>query len=345
MRATSAIIVVLAALTGVGGHLALNGRSDSAAFTPARPPVYLPDHVAANGVVEGAHPEVALRPEIAGTIVAIYFRENQDVTKGDVLVELSNDTQKQQVALAQAAVAEAKADLDKLRNGARAEERDAKKAVENAKLALYEQAKKTSERSISSSKGHGLSVSQQEIENDKFQMQKAQAEYEFAVAERKLIEAPPRPDELAAAEAKVAAADARLRLAEAELAKTRLVARANGRILQVFAEPGELAGPASAQPILLMADLSKRRVRAFIEELDAARVKAGQRGVVTADGLADQEYPGTVAVVMPRMGKRALQTDAPQEYKDLYFREVLIDLDRGDDLTLNLRVKTRIKVQ
>jgi multidrug resistance efflux pump len=112
--------------------------------------------------------------------------------------------------------------------------------------------------------------------------------------------------------------------------------------LQVYAEPGEAVGPTSAQPVMLLADLSRRRVRAFIEELDVARVQVGQKAVVTADGLPGKEFTGTVALVLPRMGKRAPQTDAPGEYKDVYFREVLIDLKQADQLPTNLRVHIRV---
>jgi len=135
-------------------------------------------------------------------------------------------------------------------------------------------------------------------------------------------------------------------LAEAELAKTRLLAPSDGRILQIFAEPGEQAGPdrlTTPQPVFLLADLAKRRVRAFVEELDAARIEVGQRANVTADGLPGREFEGTVTLVMPRMGRRGPQSDAPGEYKDLYFREALIDLDAGDELPINLRVEVRIR--
>src|SRR5262249_2152638 len=103
--------------------------------------------------------------------------------------------------------------------------------------------------------------------------------------------------------------------------------------------------PTSSQPLLLLADLSKLRVRAFVEELDAARLQVGQKATVSADGLPGKEFTGKVAVVLPRMGKRALQSDAPGEYKDLYFREVLIDLDNAVDIPLNLRVQTQIQVK
>ena len=106
-----------------------------------------------------------------------------------------------------------------------------------------------------------------------------------------------------------------------------------------------MASPTSAQPVLIIADLSKRRVRAFVEELDVARVEAGQAATVTADGLPGRTFTGKVAVVLPRMGKRAPQSDAPNEMKDLYYREVLIDLDAGEELPTNLRVQVRIQAR
>src|SRR5208282_4058471 len=93
---------------------------------------------------------------------------------------------------------------------------------------------------------------------------------------------------------------------------------------------------------LLMANLSKRRVRAFVEELDVCRVRVGQSAAVTADGLPGKEFAGKVAELLPRMGKRVPQSDASGEYKDLYYREALIDLDAADELPTNMRVQVRI---
>jgi multidrug resistance efflux pump len=175
-------------------------------------------------------------------------------------------------------------------------------------------------------------------------MLRTRAELDEAVAERALVEAPPRPEDVAAAEGRVAAAEARLRGARHELAKTRVVAPSDGCVLQVCAEPGEMAGPGETGPVLRFADLSRYRVRAFIEELDAARVQPGQAAVVTADGLPGREFRGTVAEVLPRMGQRAAHSDAPGEYKDQHYREVLIDLDAWDGLALNLRVQVYVHI-
>lgn len=338
-------ILVLGVIAGLGGHFFLLG-SEAA---PAAPPggnllaMTRPDRVAANGVVEGARPEVALRAEIAGMLVRVCIKENQDVQKGQLLAEMSNESQKEQVALAEADATTARAERDKVKNGERAERRRAVAAVEAAKLAMFRQAENDWKRSERLARERSTSAEQHE--GDYFRMIRTKADWEQAAAERALVEAPPRPDELAAAESRVAAAEARLRIARAELAKTRLLAPSAGRVLQVYAEPGEMASPTNAQPILLLADLSKRRVRAFIEELDVTRVQNGQRATVTADGLPGREFAGTVSLVLPRMGKRAPLSDSPGEYKDLYFREVLIDLTEGNDLPLNLRVQARIQVE
>jgi multidrug resistance efflux pump len=341
MKTTIFCLVLLATMGVVGGHLVLKAQNEPSSRPAVPPTPVAADQVAANGIVEGARPELGLRPEVAGILAVSHVRENQEVGQGDLLGELHNDTQQHQVALAQAEVALAQAQLERLRNGELPEKRRALAAIENAKRSVFEQAKAEAERSqrLSSS-----ATSREQYDRDRLKMFVAQAELEQAAAERALVEAPARADEVAAAEARVAAAKARLRLAEAELAKTRLRAPSKGRILQIFAEPGEVVGPASPQPVLLLADLSQRRVRAFIEELDAAQVRVGQAAAVTTDALPNQEFRGKVAVVLPRMGKRAPQSDVPGEYKDLYFREVLIDLEAADELPLNLRVNTRITV-
>jgi multidrug resistance efflux pump len=342
MKAILLIMVPLAAAAGIGGGWALWHHTDRSDAGEPSAPAANPDWIAANGTIEGARPNVAIRSEITGTLATLNGREDQEVAQGQVLAELVNETHKHQVALAVADVAIARAQLDRLRNGERAEKRRSAAATEDSKRAMYQQAQADWERV------HKLtgkqSVSREQTDSSYYRMQRAGAEYEQAKAEHALVDAPARADELAAAEGRVAAAEAKLQLARAELAKTRLLAPCPGRILQVYAEPGEIVCPTSAKPILLLANLSKRRVRAFVEELDAARVRAGQRAVSVIDGFLDVELSGKVGTVLPYMGRRTPQADTPGEYKDLYFREVLIDLDSSNDLPVNLRVRTRIQI-
>jgi multidrug resistance efflux pump len=336
------VVIAVGALAAVFSQFYLTGVSQPGLPQLGGQPMQIdPDRIAANGVIEGAHLEAALRFEVTGTLAAIHVKEGQEVQRGTLLAELDNDTQKHHVALARAELAAARADLERLENGEREEKRKAAAAVEAAKRAVLKQAENDYRRSQTLLRTNSGSLEQ--VENDHFKMLRAKADLAEASAERELADAPARKEDIAAAKGRVAAAKAKLHLAQTDLAKTRLLARTSGRILRVDAELGELASPNSAKPLLTMADLSHLRVRAFIEELDAGRVRAGQRAIVTADGYPGQEFPGVVALVIPRMGKRAPQTDEAREYKDMYFREALIDLDSTTaDLPVNLRVQVRI---
>ena len=120
MKKTIIIAVALGVAAGLGGRMALRGdagpqAADVTAVSPAA------DLVSANGTVEGARPEVALRPEVAGILTAVKVRENDAVEKGQVVAELSNEAQKAQVALARAELAVAREHLKKLEAGERAQ--------------------------------------------------------------------------------------------------------------------------------------------------------------------------------------------------------------------------------
>jgi len=333
--------ISVASVLGVGSQMYLSSEARSSAADPGGKPVEAaPEQIAANGVVEGARPEADLRLEVTGVIAAIHVREDQEVRRGTVLLELDNETQKHQVALAGAELAIARADLERLRNGERPEKRKAVAALEQSRRVVSQQAE--ADRKRSQQLAQSNATTDEQLQNDRFKALRAKADLAEASAERELVEAPARKEDIAAAQGRVDAAKAKLRLAETDLAKRRLVAPSDGRILQVHAEPGELATPTGGNPLVKFADLSHRRVRAFVEELDAGRVRTGQRAVVTADGYPGLAYMGTIARVLPSMGRRAPQTDQANEYKDMYFREVLIDLESTADLPINLRVQVRI---
>ncbi len=339
MKGTLLAVVFLAGVIGIAGQLALRDGLATTAASP-RPSLYCPEQITANGIIEGLRPEVSLRFEVAGRLARLPARENQEVARDDVLAELHNEPHKQQVAQASAQLAEAEADLEKLKNGERKEKRDAVRAQEEAKRTLYQSAKADFQRA--EQLWASRAIGREQYDAEYFKTLRTEAEWKQAKAELALIEAPPRPEDVAAAQARVDGCQARLRLAQAELAKTRLLAPTGGRILQVFAEPGEMTGPAGSQPVIMLADLSKRRVRAFIEELDFARVHQGQKATVTVDALPEKEFVGRVAEVLSRMGKRAPHSDAPGEYRDVHFREVMIDLEQADELPTNLRVQVNI---
>jgi HlyD family secretion protein len=285
MKALLFVAIGLGLLAGAG--LGLISRSNAhdmtgQAVTPRN------EWVTANGKTEGLREELALKPEVTGTIRAVHVKTNQDVRKGELLVELENSTYQAQVLRAEADTRSHEAEHERAR--------DAYERARNSRTA----------------------VSPMDLKQAEAALHRTKADWNVARAD--------------------------LLRAQAELARTRLLAPWDGRVLRVFEEPGALVGPTSARPILLMADVSRRRVRAFIEELDALRVRVGQAALVTVDGLPGKVFTGRVSEVLLRMDRDATRSDRPDEREDLYHRPVLIDLDDGCELPLNQRVDVRIQV-
>lgn len=187
--------------------------------------------------------------------------------------------------------------------------------------AQHEQAKTDFRRSHQIQRQHAGAISEQAVDADRCRQQVALA--------------------------KVEEARALLQSAEADLAKTQVRAPVAGQVLQIHKEVGVQVGPplgrgGPGEPVLRLADASRRRVRAFVEELDAGRVQVGQRALASADGFPGREYAGRVVEVVGRMGKDAPESDAPGEYKYIYYREVVIELDGGLELPFNLLVRVKI---
>ncbi len=86
------LAIAVASVMGVGSQLYISGRAQSSPPDPGGKPVEAtPDQIAANGVVEGIHPEADLRLDGTGLIAVVHVREDQEVRRGTVLLELDND--------------------------------------------------------------------------------------------------------------------------------------------------------------------------------------------------------------------------------------------------------------
>ena len=181
-------------------------------------------------------------------------------------------------------------------------------------------------------------ISQQEADDQKSQVDTLRAELEAAASRVKKIDGPARADEVRSATARVAAAQAQLGLAQIELAKTELRAPGRGCVLDVNIEPGEFTGPEATEPLVVLTDTSVVRVRAFVEELDAPRVKLGMPANVTADGIPNMTFTGRVVSISPGMADKSVEAGRPDELYDTKVREVLLELDNANQLIIGLRV-------
>lgn len=94
-----------------------------------------------------------------------------------------------------------------------------------------------------------------------------------------------------------------------------------------------------------MADTSRLRVRAFVEEFDAPRVKTGMSATIVADAIPGKEYRGRIVELNPRMTRKQFWNDDPSERFDTTTREVWIELEETDALVMGLRVDVVIDLE
>lgn len=97
------------------------------------------------------------------------------------------------------------------------------------------------------------------------------------------------------AEAQAEAADAMVALAGSQIAKTQVVAPRSGVVLERLAEPGEIVAP--GQPVAILADLAKVRLRIFIAERDLGKVRLDAPARIRADSFPDREIDARVSQV------------------------------------------------
>jgi HlyD family secretion protein len=293
--------------------------------------------VAAAGRVEGASETVEIGAEVSGRIVEMLVDEGADVAAGQVLARLDALDYRARVRSGEARVAVARAEFDRLVNGARPEDRREAEAQRAHAQAAADQA----DNEVSRRQGllrDGV-ISQEEFERAVRDARLARARLNEAAERSQSVSASARQDDLARARASVALAEAQRDEAQAMLAKTEIRAPHDGRIIRRHRRAGELVSPERGQALVFeLADLSHLRVRADVDETDVARIAVGQRVYVTADAFAGQRFAGSVTRVGESLGKKNIRTDEPTEKRDTKVLETLIDLDPGAKLPLGLRV-------
>jgi len=179
----------------------------------------------------------------------------------------------------------------------------------------------------------------------------ADADIRLATAEveraRKLLSAAVgTPREVDRAERDLDAANARRETAvasvariQAELAKTRVVSPIDGVVLSREVHPGETIE--AGRSLLRVADLTRTRVEAEVDEFDAAAIAEGARVTVTAEGY-DRSWPARVEEIPDAVSGRRLKPDDPGRPTDTRVLLVKIAFDQPTPLKLGQRVEVEI---
>jgi len=171
------------------------------------------------------------------------------------------------------------------------------------------------------------------------EVERARSLWQKAVGSRQAVDKAERDVDAARARRATAAATAD-RLA-AVLAKTRIVAPIDGVVVTRHAQAGETLE--AGKPIVTIADLSRVRVEAELDEFDSGRVRLDDSVRVTAEGYDGKAWRGKVEEIPDSVVGRRLKPQDPGKPEDTRVLLVKVALLESTPLKLGQRVEIRIE--
>jgi len=283
----------------------------------ARPPA--PSWIAsAPGRVEPVSGEVRLDSLILGRVAQILVKVNDRVREGDLLLRLDDEEARARLTSAEAQVALRKDERDRVpvRGGA-ADLRKAEDNVATAERALAAARRSRDRLTAGPAAPATLSDAREAVAEAQRRLDGARE----ALARRKaaVAKAP------GATDVALTVARAELAAAEALFEKTRVRAPLAGTMLQLPVRAGETVAPSRERPLVVLADLSRLRVRIDLDERNRGKVFVGQSALVRSESFAGP-VQGKVAAIAPALVPAQATSGGRRRPHEGSVVEVLVDL-------------------
>ena len=245
--------------------------------------------VSTNGKVEPVRNFEAHAP-IATTVKRVLAREGDQVHKGQLLLELDDADIRSQAARAKAQMKSAQANLAATKASGTQEE----VITLHAQLLKAHAARGLTQRNLDVYRRL-----EQEGAATPGEVRQAEQTFESAQADLNLLEQKQKdrysPPEVARTESQVAEAQAAYDSADDALSKSKVRAPFDGTVYFLPVKQGAFVQ--TGDLLLQQADLSKVRVRAFVDEPDIGRLQIGQRVEATWDAVPGRIWIGSVSSV------------------------------------------------
>lgn len=215
------------------------------------------------------------------------YARHQRLLEGGVIAQQRFDQVQTEYRVAQQNHQQAVEQLSLVQEGARSEQvRLAELNVDQARQQLAQaEANRTQ-----------IEVAQQDVRAAEAGVRQAREQLTAAIAGRRQVEVQER--QVASARAGIDQAQAGERVSSVQLRKHAVQAPTSGLIAARMVDPGEGAMPGT--PVMRIVRINPIRVEAIVNELDIERIRRGDVGVVTFDGLGGRDFRGTVTAIEPQ---------------------------------------------
>lgn len=216
---------------------------------------------------------------VGGRVAAVHVEEGARVEAGQPIVTFETDLRDLEIAEQRTRVAEARANLERVRRGPRPEElRRARIDWESAE---------TDRKRFQALWESGV-VARRDY--DAAQVRAASALETYQEARRG-----GRPEDIAAAEAALAGAEQRLAYLDRQRQETVVAAPTTGVVEALDLRPGDLVG--ANQPVASLLEQGQLWVRVYIPEPRLGHVRVGQAVSVFVDSFPGRAFPGRIVEI------------------------------------------------
>jgi HlyD family secretion protein len=282
----------------------------------------------APGRVEPWSGEIRIGSAAVGRVGEVLVKVNDTVFAGQALIRLEDDEVRNRHAKAELQYTLRKRTRPAA-TGRNVERRRHEDAVADAERAVFEaraamdRAGKRSDDDLATARKN-LAKTQEQLRDRRAELAKFEADA-----------AGTAPTE---ADTQVGMARLDLRGAEAALDNLTVRAPIDAAVLQINVRPGELASPSAPQPLVVLGDLSKLRVRAELDERDYGAIKVGHKVVVRSPAFRGRDIAGTVSSVAPIIEPGRIGARGQRSPTDVNVAEVVIDLAELGPLAVGMKV-------
>ena len=266
--------------------------------------------------------EVQLAFRQPGRIAAMTFEEGDQVATGARMAVLDAGPYRDGLAAADAAVAVARAERDKLRNGLRPQELvRAREALRQASAVATE-----ADRNLQRQLGLQASgaASQRTLDVARAAQEQAAAGLKSAQAALSQAQEGARSEDIEAAEARLQAAQAARAQAATALADATLLAPGPGTVITRVREPGSMVN--GQTPVYVLSLDRPVYVRAYVGETELGRIAPGARVTLRSDS-STRVYHGQVGFISPRAEFTPKTVETTDLRTDLVYRLRIVVTD------------------
>ena len=231
------------------------------------------ERVSASGKIQ-PEVEVNITAEVSGQIIALPVKEGDQVTQGDLLVQINPDLYEAALNRAKAAANSARSNLASAR---------AQRAQADAQF-------------FASEKGWERT---QKLFNERVL---SQADFDAAQANFRTAEATltSATESIRSAEFAISSAEASVQEAQDNLSRTTLVAPQSGTVTALVKEVGESVqgnGFTAGEVVMKVSDLSVMEVDVEVNESDIVRVSMKDAAEIEVDAYLEETFSGTVTEI------------------------------------------------